>query len=66
MVLILHYFDLKSHTQIETNAFGYAIKGVFNQLTSDQSLSGHMIQENPNFCKSSKINKWYPMAFFSR
>ena len=33
--LILQYFDLKNHIQIETDASGYAISGVFSQLSSD-------------------------------
>ena len=34
-VSILSHFDLKCHIRIETNASGYAIGGVLNQLTSD-------------------------------
>lgn len=30
---ILHYFNPESHIQIETNASGYAIGGIFSQLT---------------------------------
>ena len=34
-VLILHYFDLQCCIQIQTDASGYAIGGVLNELTSD-------------------------------
>ena len=30
---ILRYFDPECHIQIETNASGYAIRGVLSQLT---------------------------------
>ena len=30
---ILHHFDLECHIRIETDVSGYAISGVFNQLT---------------------------------
>ena len=33
--LILHHFDLECHIRIETDASGYAIGGIFSQLTSD-------------------------------
>ena len=32
---ILNHFDSEHHIQIETNALGYAIGGIFSQLTSD-------------------------------
>ena len=32
---IRNYFDLERHIRIETDAFGYAIGKIFNQLTSD-------------------------------
>ena len=34
---ILHHFDLKRHIKVETDVSGYAIDGVFSQLTSDDS-----------------------------
>ena len=34
-VPILYHFDPERHIQIETDASGYAISGVFSQLTSD-------------------------------
>lgn len=30
---ILHHFNPKRHIQIETDALGYIMNGVFNQLT---------------------------------
>ena len=38
---ILHHFDLERHIRIETNASGYAIGGVLNQLISDDSGRWH-------------------------
>ncbi len=32
---ILNHFDLERHIRIETDASGYAIDGIFSQLTSD-------------------------------
>ena len=32
---ILRHFDFKRYIQIKTNAFGYAIGGVFSQMTSE-------------------------------
>ena len=34
---ILHHFDPKHHIWVETDASGYAIGGVFSQLSSDDS-----------------------------
>ena len=34
-VLILHYFNPERHIQIEIDTSGYAIGGVFSQLTLD-------------------------------
>ena len=34
-VLILHHFDPEHHIRIETDVSGYAIGGVFSQLTLD-------------------------------
>ena len=34
---IFYHFDSKCHIRIETDAFGYAIGGVFSQLTLDDS-----------------------------
>lgn len=33
--LILNYFDPESHIRIKTDAFGYAICEILNQLTAD-------------------------------
>ena len=35
--LIFYHFDLEHHIRIETDASGYAIGGVFNQLTLSNS-----------------------------
>ena len=40
---ILHHFDLERHIRIEMDASGYAIGGVLNQLTSDNSGWGHPV-----------------------
>ena len=32
---ILNHFDLEHYIQIETDVLGYAIDGIFRQLTSD-------------------------------
>ena len=40
---ILHHFDPKRHIRIKTDASGYAISGVLNQLTSDNSGRWHLI-----------------------
>ncbi len=45
------HFDLKYHIQIETDALGYAIGGVLNQMTSghlDQFSSNHVTHKNLN------------------
>ena len=41
--LILHYFDLERHIWVEMDASGYAIGGVFSQLTSDDSSRWHPV-----------------------
>ena len=37
--LILRYFDLESHIQIETDALGYTINGVLSQSNFDSDAS---------------------------
>ena len=49
---ILQHFDLECHIRIETNALGYAIRGVLNQLTSDHLISGQ--------------GQWHPVVYFFR
>ena len=56
-VLILWHFDLECHIRIETNALGYAIGGVLNQLTSNQETSDKAIGSNID---------WYLVPYFSR
>ncbi len=68
--LILRHFEPKCHIRIETNASGYVIGGVLNQMTLDhldQLFSNPVtyINLNPIFSKS-EIGQWYPIAFFSR
>ena len=41
--LILHHFNLECQIWIETNISGYAICGVFNQLTSDNLSRWHLV-----------------------
>ena len=41
--LILHHFDPKHYIRIETDASGYAIGGVLNQLTLDNLSQWHPI-----------------------
>ena len=40
---ILHHFDPERHIRIETDASGYAIGGVFSQLTSDDLGRWHPV-----------------------
>ena len=40
---ILHHINSEHHIQIETDASGYAIGGVFNQLTSDNLGQWHLV-----------------------
>ena len=56
--LILWYFDLECHIQIETNASDYAIGGVLNQLTSGTSFDGVVTKAD--------LGQWHLVAFFSR
>ena len=61
--LILHHFDPERHTCIETDASGYSIGRVLNQLTSDQRHS----ESDKNFSsKSIGLGQWHPVAFFPR
>ena len=54
---ILQHFDPECHIRIETNASGYAIRGVLSQLTSNQVISDGVIGSNVD---------WYLVAYFSR
>ncbi len=40
---ILNHFDPECHIQIETDASGYAICGIFNQLTLDDLDRWHLV-----------------------
>ena len=40
---ILHHFDPERHIRIESNTLSYAISGILNQLTSDDSGQWHPI-----------------------
>ena len=41
--LIFHYFDPKYYIRIETDPSGYAISGIFSQLTSDNSGQWYLV-----------------------
>ena len=41
--LILYYFDLEHYIRIETDVLGYAIGGVFSQLTLNNSGQWHLV-----------------------
>ena len=41
--LILHHFDLKYYIRIKTDVLGYAIGGVFSQLTLDDLSWWHLV-----------------------
>ena len=43
--LILWQFDPECHIRIETDALGYAIRGVLSQLTSDHLISDHLTSD---------------------
>ena len=49
---ILRHLNPECHIRIETNASGYAIRGVLSQLTSDYLTSDH--------------GQWYLVAYFLR
>ena len=49
---ILQYFNLECHIWIETNASGYVIGGVLNQMTSDYLTSDQ--------------SQWHPIAYILR
>ena len=40
---ILYYHNPERHIQIETNVLGYAISGIFSQLTLDNSGQWHPV-----------------------
>ena len=44
--LILRYFDLESHIQIETNASSYAIGGVLSQLNLDSDAPSNDLNKS--------------------
>ena len=50
--LILQHFNLEYYIRIETNALGYAIRKVLNQLTFDHLTSNQ--------------SQWHPVAYFLR
>ncbi len=41
--LILNHFNPECHIRIETNALGYAISGIFSQLTLDDLDQWHLV-----------------------
>lgn len=47
-ISILHFFELKRHIHIETNAFLFIIDVVLSQLTSDQSFSDYVTNKLPS------------------
>ena len=56
--LILWHFDPECHIWIETDALGYAIDGVLNQLTFGTCPNEVVIKTD--------LGQWHPVAFFSR
>lgn len=44
--LNLKYFNLKYHIKFETNVWGYAIRGILDQIVSNQYFSNYMIYKN--------------------
>lgn len=64
---ILHHFDPEHYIRIETDAFGYAIGGIFSQLTPDQQSFNHVTLENsdPKFSKFEN-RQWHLVTFFSQ
>ena len=55
--LILWYFDLKYHNQIETDALGYAIGEVLSQLTLDDLGLLHLVAYYLQ--KMIPVETWY-------
>ena len=53
----LRHFDLECHIQLETDASGYAIRGVLSQLIPNQETSDEAIRSNVD---------WHLEASFSR
>ena len=51
---ILRHFDLECHIRIETDASGYAIRGVLSQLTPNQLTSDEIIKSSVD---------WHPVAY---
>ena len=54
---ILRHFDPECHIRIETNASGYTIERVLNQLTSNLVISDGTTESNVD---------WHPMAYIFR
>ena len=54
----LWYFDLECHIQTKTDALGYAISKMLNQLTFGTSLNKIVIKID--------LSQWYLVAFFLR
>ena len=58
---ILQHFDPENHIRIKTDASGYAIDGVWNQLNLDSNTPLNDSNSNQSdFCQ------WYPIAYFFR
>ena len=55
---ILHHYDPESHIWIKTDASGYAIGGVLNQLSSETRPDRVVTKAN--------MSQWYLIALFSR
>ena len=55
---ILWYFDAECHILIKTDALGYVINRVLNQLTSGTIPNGVVIKAD--------LGQWHPVTFFSR
>ncbi len=48
---ILYYFDIKPYICYETDASGYTISRVLNQITLDQHFSNYVIYKGSDFSK---------------
>ena len=55
---ILYHFDLKSQIRIKTDALGYAIGGILNQLSSRIRPDGVITEDN--------LGQWHLVGFFSK
>ena len=56
---ILRHFDLECYIRIETNASGYAIGGVFDQLSTDWASP-----DESNSANKSDFGQWHPVAYY--